>query len=202
MAQKVETIMSQKEHVNIIVDGFVFQRPYKVINDDLSTAWRCQEARKLKCTSTCAIDKAGCLKRPPTEHNHDKPAPEKLNANIMKYNSKKRCREEAHLSAPKVLKEEKARVIKKRKLKVTAELANAVPTTNSFKTSLFAQRTKLHPIVASSVEKIILTGKYVETTDGERFLLFDIDIGGGNRIICLASNIQLECLVKSKPKFY
>ena len=89
MAQKVETIMSQKEHVNIIVDGFVFQRPNKVINDDLSTAWRCQEARKLKCTSTCAIDKDGCLKRPPTEHNHDKPAPEKLNANIMKYNSKK-----------------------------------------------------------------------------------------------------------------
>jgi hypothetical protein len=199
MAQKVEEIMSQKEHVNIIVDGFVFQRPNKHINADLSTAWRCQEKRTIyECTSTCAIDKFGFVSRPPTKHNHDKPAPEKLNAKLMKYNAKKRCREEPHLSVPKVLKEEKAKVIKERKLKVTAALANEAPTTNSFKTSLYAQRNKLHPVVANSVENIILTGQYVETTDGERFLLFDIDIGGGNRIICLASDIQLECLVKSK----
>ena len=123
----VDVVMSQKEAKNLLIDGFVFQRCNKVVNDDGSTAWRCQNSRKIdKCKSTCCIDSLNRLLRVPSPHNHDPPTTQKLLGNEVKYRIKKRCRSD-HIPVQKVAKEETAKALEEFKIKLTPKYAKELP---------------------------------------------------------------------------
>lgn len=187
----MEVIRSQKGNHKVIYNGYIYVYQKELANDLRS--FECENRRKGQCKAKVKVDLNDDIVAELNEHTHP-PSQEKVALVKVKTNLKRR----AETSLEPV-----NRIIADELAMASATTSANLPRLENLRRTLRHQRQDNdrppNPIARGAIPE--LPPPYQQTSNGERFLLFDSGIGDENRIIIFATDQALQLMRNSEDWF-
>ena len=188
----MESVTSQKGNRKIIKNGYIYVFKKHLANDIRS--FECQLRRKGQCRATIKVDVTDVVVEEMHEHTHP-PSDTKCEVQRVKSRIKDRCG---------TTNDTTQRILTDVLQGVSATAAVNLPKVEHMRRTIRSQRQAAENLLPEPINRETipnLTFEQQQTSNGERFLIFDSGMGNADRMLIFATNQALQLLADSEDWF-